>query len=175
VGGGWVVCRQVEFRKCHNYSTCCLLRDGRGRGCGAGGNEGQGGHISGTFRLVGWPNNTGMTSGQRGLGNFIMYFRLLSFTWQRNIKIFDICINNTGNGADLGQVERQIWLVLSPHPQTTHISCLELGKFKKPAHASAEEPGDGMEGSMQRRQRKQNRGISAHQRPDSWLRTPADG
>lgn len=28
-------------------------------------------------------------------GNFIMYFRLLSFTWQRHFKIFDICINNT--------------------------------------------------------------------------------
>lgn len=24
-----------------------------------------------------------------------MYFRLLSFTWQRHFKIFDICINNT--------------------------------------------------------------------------------
>lgn len=70
-----------------------------------------------------------------------MYFRLLSFTWQRNIKIFDICINNTATDADPGQVERQIRLEFFAQPQTTHISCLELGKFKKPAHAK----GHGME------------------------------
>lgn len=41
-----------------------------------------------------------------------MYFRLLSFTWRRNIKIFDICINNTRSNGDLRPVERQISSVL---------------------------------------------------------------
>lgn len=51
---GWEVAGwRVEFRICHNYSTWSLLRVGRAEGP-------LGGHISGTFRLVGWPNNTGM-------------------------------------------------------------------------------------------------------------------
>lgn len=128
----WTTKTSREFQKCHNYCSCCLTERGKGGSERARGAERNAGHIRAYFGLlvgqitfacsVGRAWRGGFWVGGGEPENFIMYFRLLSFTWQRHFKIFDICINNTREQS------RAVWQPSQAEPSRAWSGLVWCGK-----------------------------------------------